>query len=76
MTPPPSAETPVESSAADRGRLVVRMAVRVFADGSRAVDWLSKPNGQFQGQSPLFVATTSAAGCARVCRLLENLMEG
>jgi uncharacterized protein (DUF2384 family) len=65
--------TLTESTVQERSRLVVRMAVRAFGDGSRAGEWLAAPNEMFDGDSPLLVAKASVSGCARVCRLLESL---
>lgn len=42
------------------------MALRAFGDGTETAEWLSQPSGLFDGQSPLFAATTSDAGCARI----------
>ncbi len=62
-----------ESTVDDRVRLVVRMAVRAFGDGSTAGEWLAEPNAEFDGESPLLVAKASVAGCARVCHALDEL---
>jgi uncharacterized protein (DUF2384 family) len=62
----------IESTADDRAKLVVRMAIRAFGDGVRAADWLVQPNRLFAGRSPLSVARESAWGCTRVCALLEE----
>ncbi len=66
-------ETAPQSTAQDRGRLVVRMALRAFSDGTQAAAWLSRPNDMFDGHSPLFAAITSTTGCARVCQYLDEL---
>jgi hypothetical protein len=60
------------STAEERACLAVRMAIRAFADGQRAADWLVKPNDVFGGHSPLFVAKMSDAGCALVCQTLDG----
>lgn len=71
----PIVDRPTESTAEERVRLAVRMAIRAFSDGNQAADWLSQPNGLFDGYSPLFVATLSTEGCARVCQVLDSLAD-
>ena len=68
----PIANTPTASTADERVRLVVRMAVRAFSDGNQAADWLSQPNGLFDGYSPLFVATSTTGGLAYRGKSLER----
>jgi uncharacterized protein (DUF2384 family) len=70
----PITDPATESTADDRARLVVRMALRAFGDGTQTAEWLSQPSRLFDGHSPLFTATTSSTGCARVCRLLDGLV--
>jgi hypothetical protein len=36
----------LDSTADDRARLVVRMAIRAFGDGVRGADWLVQPNDE------------------------------
>jgi uncharacterized protein (DUF2384 family) len=67
-------QTPGESTAEDRARVAVRMATRAFGDGTQAANWLSEPSDWFDGHSPLFVATASSAGCARVCQFLDSVV--
>lgn len=71
----PITDPAIESTADERARLVVRMALRAFGDGTQTAKWLSQPSGLFDGHSPLFVATTSSTGCAHVCRVLDSLVE-
>ena len=61
-----------ESTADDRARLVVRMAIRAFGDGARAADWLVQPHDLFGGRSPLTVARESTSGCTPVCAVLDE----
>jgi uncharacterized protein (DUF2384 family) len=69
------AEPLSESTPDDRARLVVRMAVRVFGDATRAADWLIQTNDALGGQSPLFIAKDSMVGCARVCQALGDMIQ-
>ena len=62
-----------ESTADDRAKLVVRMAIRAFGDGVRAADWLVSPSERFGGRTPLSIAKESMVGCARVCQTLDAL---
>ena len=62
-----------ECTAHERALLVVRMAIQAFGCGDQAGNWLLKPNGLFDGVAPLSVARLSVEGCARVCRLLDDL---
>lgn len=64
------------STAAERARLVRRMATGVFGDGMRAEEWLANANESFDGDGPLLVAKGSVAGYGRVCRYLEDLTRG
>lgn len=61
------------STAAERARLVLRMATGVFGDEIRAEEWLANANELFDGDGPLLVAKGSVAGYGRVCQYLEGL---
>jgi uncharacterized protein (DUF2384 family) len=67
-----SATAVAESTADDRAKLVVRMAIRAFGDGVRAADWLVQAHDLFAGRSRLSVAKESALGCTRVCAMLDE----
>ncbi len=60
------------TSADERATRVVKAAIQLFADGTRATNWTRTPSLEFSGRSPLEVARENENGCRAVCALLEE----
>lgn len=61
-----------QSSANERTTRVVKAAIQLFTDGTRAANWARTPSLEFAGRSPLEVAMENENGCRAVCALLEE----